>query len=350
MISCSAQRPVQHEGLLPREPDRRRRQARAYPETRAFFNKLVQTGSIYRRDWNPATNKRDVEPPYVPHDIPADEKNPVEIFALMNYKRFWDSGMAREMLDEFYRRLPYPPPVLYVDVLTLEGGNFNTGFPTGPLGGSKETQLEGVLAIAKYLRSKGTEVGTEGDRPFLGDLGTYGWLHCQTGISGDDYGKIKGAAKGDRVVTQHVFGNTGCFDVSPIASTPGQIAKVREHYAALLAGTDRTGECRAWTPGTSPIAGTPTTSSTCSRGRRRRPLPRRLDRPDKRFLPHGHPGALSCRQGQRAYAVYNKIGVLHISKFVLTDPTGKETEISSPDCLPPSFPEWAVKGVRQSGT
>ena len=37
-------------------------------------------------------------------------------------------------------------------------------------------------------------------------------------------------------------------------------------------------------------------------GGRRRPLPRRLDRPDKRFLPYGHPGALSCRQGQRAYA------------------------------------------------
>ena len=66
----------------------------------------------------------------------------------MNYKRFWDSGMARQMFDEFYRRLPYPPPVLYVDVLTLKGGNFHDRLPTGPLGGSKETQLEGVLAIA----------------------------------------------------------------------------------------------------------------------------------------------------------------------------------------------------------
>ncbi len=187
--------------------------------------------------------------------------------ALVNYQNFWQSGLAQEMLDEFYGHLPYAPPVLYVDVLTLEGGNFNTGFPTGPLGGSRETQLEGVLAIAKYLRSKGTEVGTEGDRPFLGDLGTYGWFHCQPGISSDDYSKIKGAAKGDWLVTQHVFGNTGCFGVSPIALTPGQITKVREHYAKLLAGTRAPGKCRASTPGTSPIAATPTTSSTCSRGR-----------------------------------------------------------------------------------
>ena len=40
-----------------------------YPETRAFFQKLVETRSIYRRDWNPATQKRDVEPPYVPQDF-----------------------------------------------------------------------------------------------------------------------------------------------------------------------------------------------------------------------------------------------------------------------------------------
>ena len=47
--------------------------------------------------------------------------------------------------------------------------------------------------------------------------------------------------------------------------------------------------------------------------------------------------------------VYNKIGVLHISKFVLIDPDGKETEIPAVDCLPPSFPRWAVKVVRQYG-
>jgi len=32
---------------------------RDYPESRAFFQKLVETKSIYRRDWNPETNRRD---------------------------------------------------------------------------------------------------------------------------------------------------------------------------------------------------------------------------------------------------------------------------------------------------
>ena len=44
--------------------------------------------------------------------------DPIDIFAIVNYKRFWDSGMAREMFDEFFSKLPYPPPVLYIDVLT----------------------------------------------------------------------------------------------------------------------------------------------------------------------------------------------------------------------------------------
>jgi hypothetical protein len=91
------------------------------------------------------------------------------------------------MIDEFYGHLTYPPPVLYLDVLNPRGGNFSTGYPDGPLGGSKETQIEGMPAIAKYLRSKGTEVGTEGDRGFMQDFGTYGWLHCQPGYSKDDY-------------------------------------------------------------------------------------------------------------------------------------------------------------------
>jgi len=323
---------------------------KAYPETRAFFKKLVETKSIYRRDWNRATNKRDVEPPYVPQDFPADEKNPIEIFALVNYQNFWQSGLAKQMIDDLYRRLPYAPPVLYVDVLTLEGGNFNTGFPTAPLGGSKETQLEGVLAIAKYLRSKGTEVGTEGDRPFMGEFGTYGWLHCQSGASSDDYSKIKGAAKGPRVVTQHIFGNTGCFDVSPIASTPGQIAKVREHYSQLLAGA----------PSTRKMPGLDTWHIS-DRGNANDEFnmfsgagggdPFRGDWIDlvNGFYLTGIQELYHIGKGNVRTHVYNKIGVLHISKFVLTDPSGKETEISSPDCLPPSFPEWAVKGVRQGG-
>jgi hypothetical protein len=323
---------------------------KAYPETRAFFKKLVETGSIYRRDWNPATRKRDIEPPYVPRDFPAEEKKPTAIFALVNYQRFWQSGLARQMLDEFYGHLPYPPPVLYVDVLTLEGGNFNTGFPTGPLGGSRETQLEGVLAIAKYLRSKGTEVGTEGDRPFLGEFGTYGWLHCLPGISSDDYSKIKGAAKGVKVVTQHVYGNTGCFDVSPIASTPGQITKVREHYAKLLAGS----------PSGRKMPGLDTWH-IADRGAANDEFnmfpgmgggdPFRGDWIDlvNDFYLTGIQELYHIGKGNVRTHIYNKIGVLHIGDFVLVAPDGKATEIPAVDCLPPSFPEWAVKAVRQYG-
>jgi hypothetical protein len=221
---------------------------RDYPETRAFFQKLVETRSIYRRDWNPATKQRDAEPPYVPREIDrfiseSDGKvspNPVPIFALVNYKRFWDSGLAKQMLDEFYGHLPYPPPMLYLDVLTLSGGNFSTGFPDGPLGGSKDTQLEGVVAIVDYLRTKGTDLGTEGNRNFLGDnpdgsaRAGYVWYHGD-GFSRDDYGVVSGGNK-MHLAAHHVFGNPGAFAIAPIASTPAGLATVHSHYKALLAG------------------------------------------------------------------------------------------------------------------
>jgi len=325
----------------------------AYPETRAFFKKLVETKSIYRRDWNSVTNKRDVEPPYVPQDFPAasgGKENPIKIFALVNYKNFWDSGMAKQMIDEFYGHLPYPPPVLYVDVLTLNGGNFSTGFPDGPLAGSEKTQLEGVLAIAKYLRSKGTEVGTEGDRSFLNEYGTYGWLHCQPGISTHDYSKILGAAKGARVVTQHVDGNTGCFLVSPIASTPGQIAKVRGHYAELLAGlpiTRKMPGLDTWHIADRGSANDEFNMFPGSGGGD----PFRGDWIDlvNDFYLTGIQELYHIGKGNVRIAVRETIGYLHFRKLILTDPNGKETTILVQDCLPPSFPEWKVKGVRESG-
>ena len=46
---------------------------------------------------------------------------------------------------------------------------------------------------------------------------------------------------------------------------------------------------------------------------------------------------------------FSKSGVLHVSKFALTDPSGKETEIPVLDCLPPSFPKWGLKNVQQYG-
>jgi len=97
--------------------------------------------------------------------------------------------------------------------------------PTVPLGGSQQTQLEGVLDIANYLNSKGTSVATEGDRPFITGKGaTYGWLHCNPGYSSDDYSYIAGTARYTPV--QQVAGNTGCFNVSPITSTPAMLARV----------------------------------------------------------------------------------------------------------------------------
>ena len=220
---------------------------RDYPESRAFFEKLVQTRSIYRRDWNKATNRREGVP-YVPQTIPNDP-DPVEIFALVNYKRFWDSGLAKQMLDGFYGRLPFAPPVLYLDVLNAAGGNFSTGAPDGPLGGSEQTQIEGMQAIADYLHSKGTELGTEGDRPFLGNdarglpragLRLAARPRFFRGRLQRDFGGRGGATGRATRLRQ-----PGAFHVSPVAVTRTGLDKVRAHYAALLAGK----------PGTKAVAG-----------------------------------------------------------------------------------------------
>ncbi len=206
---------------------------RDYPESRAFFQKLIQTKSIYRRD-----NRADLATaPFVPTEIP-DGDDPVPIFALVNYKNFWDSGLAKEMIDDFYRRLPFAPPMLYLDVLNAGGGNFSTGFPDGPLGGSQQTQVEGMQALADYLRSKGTDLGTEGNRPFLGanaqglPRAGYVWLHGN-GVSADDYSVISG---GGSPLVEQTYGSASAFNVSPIASTTAHLARVRAHYAALLVG------------------------------------------------------------------------------------------------------------------
>ena len=215
-----------------------------YPDSRAFFDKLVATQSIYRRDWDTATSQRGGEP-YVPREIgkhaaKPERPDPVQIFALVNYKRFWESGLAKQMIDDFYAKLPYAPPLLYLDVLNASGGNFSTGFPDGPLGGSEQTQIEGMQAIADYLHAKGTDLGTEGERRFLGTNAKglpragYVWLHG-SGFSEDDYSVMAGGAS-VRLAAQHVYGNPGAFNVSPVASTRAGLEKVRAHYAALLAG------------------------------------------------------------------------------------------------------------------
>lgn len=88
---------------------------RDYPETRDFFNKLATAKAIYRRDWNPKTNQRNIEPPYVPQEIDkyieaGKEPNPTEIFALVNYKRFWDSGVGKQMKENLFLQLGWHRP------------------------------------------------------------------------------------------------------------------------------------------------------------------------------------------------------------------------------------------------
>lgn len=329
---------------------------REYPETRAFFKKLVETKSIYRRDWNYQTNKRDKESPYVPQEIDKyitdkDKKNPdpIQIFALVNYQNFWKSGLAKEMIDEFYSHLPYAPPVLYLDVLNLSGGNFSTGYPDGPLGGSKETQRQGILAIAKYLRSKGTEIGTEGDRDFMEDYGTYGWLHC--GVSKPDYSKIQGASKGAKLVLQHVYGNTGGFCLSPIASTQEQLKKARAHYRHLLKGAPITRKM----PGLD-------TWHLADRSAQNNEFnqfpdgnmggdPFRGDWIDliNHFYLTGIQELYHIGKGNYRVSSFDKIGVVHVNKFVLEDERGESIVLECKDSLPPEFPEWGLKSVMESG-
>ena len=318
---------------------------RDYPESRAFFEKLVQTKSIYRRDWNKATNRREGVP-YVPQTIPNDP-DPVEIFALVNYKRFWDSGLAKQMLDGFYGRLPFAPPVLYLDVLNAAGGNFSTGAPDGPLGGSERTQIEGVQAIADYLHSKGTDLGTEGDRPFLGNdarglpRAGYVWLHG-SGFSADDYSVISGGA-GVRLAAQHVYGNPGAFHVSPVAVTRTGLDKVRAHYAALLAGK----------PGTKAVAGLATYRIAYREG----DVHDEFDIPGTGDAFRGdwadlinnfylvtiqelyHIGNRSVRQRD------DSIGAVHLGKYTVSGPGGTVT-VSVPDF---AEPEWCRRAAQQFG-
>ncbi len=326
---------------------------RDYPESRAFFGKLVETKSIYRRDVNPATRARDREP-YVPRQIPPpadpEGRDPVAIFALVNYKRFWDSGLARDMIDSFYARLPYPPPILYLDVLNLSGGNFSTGFPDGPLGGSERTQLEGVLAIADHLRAKGTDVATEGIRDMLGARATYVWLHGQ-GWSRDDYSVIDGGYKQavSALAWQHVAGNMGAFNVSPVALRPEGRRGVREHEAALAAG--RASPRRVAGLGTSHIAfafgdsigreyDIPGTSD-----------PFRGDWAD--LLGNFYLTAIQelyhIGKGNVRAATFRKVGVLHLKEIVVAGPDGAKMSIPVADAMAAAYDRGYVERARRDG-
>jgi hypothetical protein len=327
---------------------------RDYPESRAFFEKLVETKSIYRRDCNTTTRARDQEPPYVPRRIPPptdpEGKDPVGIFALVNYKRFWDSGLARDMIDSFYARLPYPPPILYLDVLNLSGGNFSTGFPDGPLGGSERTQLEGVLAIAGHLRAKGTDVATEGLRAMLGERATYVWLHGR-GWSRDDYSVIDGGYK--QAVTalawQHVAGNMGAFNVSPIASQPEGRRRGREHEAALAAGR----------PSPKRVAGLGTRHIAFAFGDS---IGREYDIPGTSdpfrgdwadLLGNFYLTAIQelyhIGKGNVRAATFRKIGILHVREIVVTGEGGSKTTIPAADAMATTYDRGYIEQARRQG-
>jgi hypothetical protein len=321
---------------------------RDYPESRAFFQKLVETKSIYGRDWNKAARRREGEP-FVPLEIEkyadnAGNPNPVQIFALVNYKQFWDSGLAKEMIDGFYAKLPIAPPMLYLDVLNAGGGNFSTGFPDGPLGGSQQTQIEGMQAIADYLRSKGTDLGTEGNRPFLGanaqglPRAGYVWLHG-SGFSADDYSVISGG--GSPLVSplvEQTYGSAGAFNVSPVASTRAGLDKVRAHYAALLAGR----------PGTKAVPDLKTWRIALRSGKDEFDIPGTGDawRGDWADLVNNfylitiqelyHIGNRSVRQR------IDSIGHVHLGTYTVTNPAGAVT-VAVYDS---DVPEWQRK-VRQ---
>ena len=320
---------------------------RDYPETREFFAKLVAAKAIYRREYNPQTRRYDIGEPYVPQEIDRyikgddkDHANPVPIFALVNYQNFWKSGLAKEMIDAFYLHLPYAPPFLYLDVFNLGGGNFSTGYPDGPLGGGRETQLDGAISIIEYLRSKGTDLATEGERPDFGNRAGYVWLHGR-GFSADDYSRIAGGSA--QLVAQHVLGNPGAFNVSPIASTPAGLEKVKAHYAALLSGQ----------PGTKVVA-TPDTWRLAYRSG---------DKKDEFDIPGtGDPfrgdwadlvNNYYLTTIQENYHIGNRatrkssssIGVIHLGKYTLASPSGQEITISVPDFVT----GWTARGARASG-
>ena len=323
-----------------------------YPETQKFFKELVETKSMYTRDFDLKTRKRDGLP-YVPQEIPADKKDPITIFAIVNYKNFWDSDVGRKMIDTFYGHLPYAPPILYLDVLTSTGGNLNVGFPDGALGGNEATQIAGMQAIAAYLRSKGTDLATEGDRPMMNPWATYVWLHGR-GVSTDDYSIISGGAR--QLPWQHVVGNTGAFNVSPIAGTRDDLTKVRAHYARLLAGerdarkmpgldtwhiSDRTGLDDEYNIFPS-VAGKPGIGGDRFRG----------DWVDlvNDFYLVSIQELYFIGKGAVRTSIYNCDGRFHLTCLELTGPDGKKQAIPCLDFLSPKVPEPYRKQVQQRGS
>lgn len=190
---------------------------REHPEMLAFFERLQAADALFTRDGN-GCGVPGKGPAYIPRTIPVDKSRmpyvkpgeAADIFAIVNYRKFWDSGLAKEMIDRFFANLAYRPPVLYLDVLSTTGNNLTAGLPDGLLGGSEATQVEGRRAILDYIRSKGTEPGGESPSSWT----RYNWNHG--GMSMNDYSRIEtGWAQGCMAWRgaewQHVYGNLGAY-------------------------------------------------------------------------------------------------------------------------------------------
>lgn len=202
---------------------------RLYPETRVFFERLRDARAIYSRPTG-----RNAQPwsglPFVPQSLPADA-DPAEIIALVDYRRYWESGLAREQIDGLLDRLPYIPPLLYIDVLGPIGWCHHPGFPDGDLGGSLATQMGGIHAILQYIASRGTEVAGESphrlrehDDPAI----RYSWSHG--GLARNDYNRIGsgyGMGAGERRggKAMQVYGNQGGYHLQCGQQVPDLISR-----------------------------------------------------------------------------------------------------------------------------
>lgn len=159
---------------------------RTTPELTAFFEKLRDNRCIFARPVG-----RDALPwfglPYIPQQIPSDLE-PDRMFAMVDYKRMWDSGIAPEMIDAFYAKLPYSPPLLKVDVLGIRAWCIYPGYPDGELGGSAATQRYGQRKIVEHIRSHGSEVATEAPEIMFETESTHCWSHG--GLAANDYSRI----------------------------------------------------------------------------------------------------------------------------------------------------------------
>lgn len=207
-------------------------------ETQQFFERLRDARCIYTRAGG-SCGEPYTGPAFVPTEIQTETpKMPYveagdasDIFAVVDYLRFWESGIAKEQFDTFFAHLPYVPPMLYCDVLSFTGNNLCVGYPDGLLGHSKETQLQGIEQIIDYLRGLGCDVGGEGPLPYC----RYNWNHG--GLATNDYyrvssGYAQGCATANGIETMHVYGNQGAYSID----LSGTVLGLNIDYVPLESG------------------------------------------------------------------------------------------------------------------